>query len=64
MMTRTATTGLFTGLILGLALIVGSFGDMLIVALFGIIGVVVVKVLEGDIDLGDLGNRRSEGRGR
>jgi len=63
-MSRTATIGLFTGLILGLALIVGSFGDMLIVAFFGLVGVVVVKVLEGEIDLGDLGNRRSAGRGR
>jgi len=63
-MSRTATIGLFTGLILGLALIMGSFGDMLIVAFFGIVGVVVVKVLDGDIDLGDLGNRRSAGRGR
>jgi hypothetical protein len=63
-MTRTATIGLFTGLILGLALIMGSFGDMLIVAFFGIVGVIVVKVLEGDIDLGDLGSRRSAGRGR
>jgi hypothetical protein len=50
--------GLFTGLILGLALIVGNFGDMLIVALFGAIGVVVVKVIEGDLDLSELTNRR------
>ena len=52
------TLGLFTGLILGLALIVGNFGDMLIVALFGAIGVVVVKVIEGDLDLNELTNRR------
>ncbi len=50
--------GLFTGLILGLALIVGNFGDMLIVALFGAIGVIVVKVIEGDLDLSELTNRQ------
>jgi hypothetical protein len=48
------TVGLFTGLLLGLALVIGNFGDMLIVALFGAIGVVVVKVIEGDLDLGQL----------
>jgi hypothetical protein len=48
------TVGLFAGLLLGLALIIGNFGDMLIVALFGAIGVVVVKVIEGDLDLGQL----------
>ncbi len=57
------TVGLFVGLILGLALIFGSFGDMLVVALFGAIGVVVVKVIEGDLDLGELTNRQ-RGRNR
>ena len=36
-MTRTAL-GIVTGLALGLALAVGSFGQMLIVALFAVIG--------------------------
>ena len=49
--------GLFVGLILGLALIFGDFGEMLIVALFGAIGFVVMKVVEGEIDLGDLLSR-------
>jgi hypothetical protein len=57
------TVGLFAGLILGLALIFGSFGDMLVVALFGAIGVIVVKVIEGDLDLSDLTNRQ-RGRAR
>ena len=39
-----------TGLILGLALVFGNFGDMLIVALFGAIGYVAAKVRDGDID--------------
>ena len=40
-----------TGLILGLALVFGNFGDMLIVALLGLIGYGIAKVLEGDWDL-------------
>jgi hypothetical protein len=54
----TTSVGLFAGLILGLALVLGNFGDMLIVALFGAIGVVVVKVLDGDLDLGQLSARQ------
>lgn len=49
-MTRTHL-GILIGLILGLAFVLGNFGDMLIVALFAIIGFVVAKVLDGDVDL-------------
>lgn len=48
-MNRTVLATL-TGLILGLALVFGNFGDMLIVALFGVIGYLAAKVLDGDID--------------
>ena len=60
-MTRT-TIGILIGLALGLALAFGSFGQMLIVALFAVIGFVVAKVLEGDLDLGSYLSRRREGR--
>jgi hypothetical protein len=40
-----------TGLILGLALVFGNFGDMLIVALLGAIGYVIAKVLNGELDV-------------
>jgi hypothetical protein len=40
-----------TGLVLGLALVFGNFGDMLIVGLFGLIGYVIAKVLEGELDV-------------
>ena len=60
-MTRT-TLGVVTGLVLGLALAFGSFGQMVMVALFGAIGFVVAKVLEGDLDLGPYLSRRREGR--
>ena len=39
-----------TGLVLGLALVFGNFGDMLIVALFGAIGYGAAKILDGDFD--------------
>lgn len=43
--------GLFVGLILGLALAFDGFGSMLIVAFCGAVGYVVVKVIQGEIDL-------------
>ena len=60
-MTRT-TLGVVTGLVLGLALAFGSFGQMLIVALFAVIGFVVAKVLEGELDLGPYLPRRRDSR--
>jgi hypothetical protein len=56
------TVGFFAGLLLGLALVLANFGDMLIVALFGAIGVVIVKVVDGDLDLGQLSARRRNDR--
>jgi hypothetical protein len=49
-MTRT-TLGTLIGLALGLALAFGGFGQMLIVALFGALGFIIAKALDGDIDL-------------
>jgi hypothetical protein len=43
--------GLFTGLLLGIAYVVAGFGDMLIVALFGAIGVLVMKAVQGELDI-------------
>ena len=43
--------GLFVGLLLGIALVVSSFPEMLLVALFGAIGYLVVKVIRGEIDV-------------
>jgi hypothetical protein len=58
-MFRTAF-GTAVGLALGFALAFGSFGDMLIVALFGAIGFALSKVFAGDVDLSPyLGGRRS-----
>ncbi len=60
-MTRT-TLGIVIGLALGLALAFGSFGQMLIVALFVAVGFIVAKVLEGDLDLSPYLTRRRGGR--
>jgi hypothetical protein len=54
--------GILIGLALGLAVAFGNFGDMLIVALFGVVGFVVAKVLEGDLDLGPYLSRRRDSR--
>jgi hypothetical protein len=48
---NTTTVGVFVGLILGLAAVLGDFTDVFVVALFGIVGFVVAKILEGDIDI-------------
>jgi hypothetical protein len=60
-MTRT-TLGTIIGLALGLALAFGSFGQMLIVALFAAVGFVVAKVLDGDLDVSPYLSRRRSGR--
>ena len=49
--------GMFTGLVLGLVLVLRDFGDMLVVALFGALGYLVMKVVEGELDLGQLVER-------
>jgi hypothetical protein len=60
-MNRTAL-GTITGLILGLAVVFGSFGDMLVVALLGLIGYGVARVLNGDVDLAGWLSRARDGR--
>jgi hypothetical protein len=61
-MTRTTAIGIVVGLALGLAVAFGNFGDMLIVALFGVIGFVVAKVVDGELDLGSYLSRRRDNR--
>lgn len=45
-------TGLFAGLILGMAGAFGNFGIFLIVLVMGAIGLLVGRVLDGHLDLG------------
>jgi hypothetical protein len=49
--------GLFVGLILGLVLELDGFGAMVVTGLVGAIGFVVGKVIQGEIDLGELIDR-------
>ncbi|MDP8992856.1 MAG: hypothetical protein M3N31_07390 [Actinomycetota bacterium] len=50
--------GLLVGLILGLTLVLEGFPQMLVVALFGALGFLAMKVVEGEIDLTEyLGGR-------
>ena len=55
--------GIFVGLILGLALVLSSFAEMLVVALFGAIGWIVVAVVDGRVDLESLTSRGASRRG-
>ena len=54
------TLGILIGLALGAVLVFGNFGEMLIVALFAIIGFIAAKIIDGDIDASRyLSGRRS-----
>jgi hypothetical protein len=54
-------TGLLTGLILGVAAAFGGFGAFLIVLVLGAVGLVVGRVLDGELDLsGILGRARDK----
>ncbi|CAN5609001.1 hypothetical protein BH18ACT1_BH18ACT1_09580 [soil metagenome] len=54
---QTSTVTLFVGLILGLVLELDGFGSMVVNAVIGAIGSVVGRVLQGDVDLGELIDR-------
>ena len=57
--------GLFTGLLLGLGWTMDGFSGVAVVALLGVVGFVVGRVLEGELDLTPyLGGRDSRRRAR
>ncbi|MFI6158034.1 hypothetical protein ACIBCA_35720 [Kitasatospora sp. NPDC051170] len=51
-----AIVGLVVGMALGFAGYFGGFAAFLLVAALGLVGFVLGRVLEGDIELGDLGD--------
>lgn len=55
---RASALGLIVGLISGMALVFGDFGDFLVVLLMGAIGYVVGRFLDGDLDVHRLLDRR------
>jgi uncharacterized membrane protein YhiD involved in acid resistance len=56
---QTKLAGLIVGLALGLAIALGGFTEACVVALFGLVGWIVAKVLDGELDVQQyLDNRR------
>ncbi|MFG2822143.1 hypothetical protein ACGFX4_22275 [Kitasatospora sp. NPDC048365] len=51
-----ALVGLIAGMALGFAGYFGGFAAFLLVAALGAVGFVAGRVLEGDIELGDIGD--------
>ncbi|MER7671172.1 hypothetical protein ACFV84_22125 [Kitasatospora sp. NPDC059811] len=51
-----AIVGLVVGMALGFAGYFGGFAAFLLVAALGLVGFVAGRLLEGDIELGDLGD--------
>ncbi|MFD7906299.1 hypothetical protein ACFV4F_24815 [Kitasatospora sp. NPDC059722] len=51
-----AVVGLVVGMALGFAGYFGGFAAFLLVAALGLVGFVAGRLLEGDIELGDLGD--------
>lgn len=51
-------TALLIGLFLGFVAAFGTVGDFLLVALFGAIGLIVGRILEGKLEVGQLLGRR------
>ncbi|MET8544048.1 hypothetical protein ABZW03_25870 [Kitasatospora sp. NPDC004799] len=51
-----AIVGLVVGMALGFAGYFGGFAAFLLVAALGLVGFVIGRLLEGDIELGDLGD--------
>ncbi|MFD3580415.1 hypothetical protein [Streptomyces sp. NPDC058644] len=49
----TATVGLLAGMALGFAGYFGGFGAFLLVAALGAVGLVVGRILQGDLEISD-----------
>jgi hypothetical protein len=61
---RPAQIGVLVGAILGLALVLEGFGDMLIVALTAAVGWAVMRIASGEVDLSELVDRTRPDRRR
>ncbi|MEU9591855.1 hypothetical protein ACGF7W_30915 [Streptomyces sp. NPDC048219] len=57
-----AVVGMIAGMALGFAGYFGGFGAFVLVAALGAVGFVVGRLLEGDMDLGDLFRTRDDRR--
>jgi hypothetical protein len=57
-----STTALFVGLVLGLTAAFGTFGSFMIVLVFGAIGLIIGRALDGKLDVQSLIGRATEKR--
>lgn len=55
-------TGLISGLILGTAAAIGGFSGFLIALLIGVVGLVIGRILDGELEIGDLLGRAKDRR--
>ncbi|MHA7276511.1 hypothetical protein [Arthrobacter sp. HLT1-21] len=58
----TTAMGLLVGLVLGWAAAFGGFSEFLIVAVFGAVGLLVARIIDGKLDIGALTGRSSSRR--
>jgi hypothetical protein len=56
-MAMTHLIGLATGLWLGFVWVIWGFGDMVLVALVGVVGYLIARVLTGQLDLDEVAGR-------
>ena len=61
-MMNATTLGLLTGLILGLAGVIGGFSGFLLTLVLGAIGLLVGRVLDGELDLSEVFNAKGRDR--
>ncbi|MGQ0718979.1 MAG: hypothetical protein ACT4NP_17020 [Pseudonocardiales bacterium] len=61
-MMNATTIGLFTGLILGLAGVIGGFSGFLIALALGVIGLLVGLALDGKLDFSQVLSGKGRGR--
>lgn len=54
--------GLLTGLVLGIAAIIGGFSAFIIVAVLGAVGLIVGRAIDGKLDVSNLNSLLGRGR--
>ncbi len=60
----TTVIGLFTGLLIGLAIAIDGFNGFLLLVVFGAVGIVIGKVLDGELDVSSLLNSATSRKSR
>ena len=56
-LTSAPVVGLFAGLLLALGILIDGFFGFVLLALFGAVGVVIGRIIDGDIDVSAYLNR-------